>query len=116
MVIVNGNSGSSHVHQTLPVNTSGNATLTPSFQQNEEKSIQEDNKMNDQQQQQQQQSKNDDRTNLIINYLPQSMTEKELYSMFVTIGPVESCRVMKDYKVIFALKLGFVWSSLIFIS
>lgn len=39
------------------------------------------------------------RTNLIINYLPQSMTEKELYSMFVTIGPVESCRVMKDYKV-----------------
>lgn len=40
------------------------------------------------------------RTNLIINYLPQTMTEKELYSMFVTIGPVESCRVMKDYKVI----------------
>lgn len=46
------------------------------------------------------QSKSDEpRTNLIINYLPQSMTEKELYSMFVTIGPVESCRVMKDYKV-----------------
>lgn len=60
--------------------------------------------MNDQQQQQTQQvpqhnSYNDDRTNLIINYLPQTMTEKELYSMFVTIGPVESCRVMKDYKV-----------------
>lgn len=28
------------------------------------------------------------------------MNEKELYSLFVTIGPVESCRVMKDYKVI----------------
>ena len=27
------------------------------------------------------------------------MTEKDLYSLFVTIGPVESCRVMKDYKV-----------------
>lgn len=55
-----------------------------------------------QRQQQQQLSKGngmDSRTNLIINYLPQSMTEKELYSMFVTIGPVESCRVMKDYKV-----------------
>lgn len=38
-------------------------------------------------------------TNLIINYLPQTMTEKELFSMFVTIGPVESCRVMKDNKV-----------------
>ena len=39
------------------------------------------------------------KTNLIINYLPQHMTDKELYSMFVTIGPVQSCRVMKDYKV-----------------
>ena len=43
--------------------------------------------------------KNEAKTNLIINYLPQNMTEKELYSMFVTIGPVESCRVMKDFKV-----------------
>lgn len=39
-------------------------------------------------------------TNLIVNYLPQSMTDKELFSMFVTIGPVESCRVMRDNKVI----------------
>ncbi|PSN30343.1 Protein sex-lethal [Blattella germanica] len=44
------------------------------------------------------QVKNEGKTNLIINYLPQNMTEKELYSMFVTIGPVESCRVMKDFK------------------
>lgn len=53
------------------------------------------------QQQQQQQTKGHEepRTNLIINYLPQNMNEKELYSLFVTIGPVESCRVMKDYKV-----------------
>lgn len=43
--------------------------------------------------------KSEGKTNLIINYLPQNMTEKELYSMFVTIGPVESCRVMKDFKV-----------------
>lgn len=56
-----------------------------------------------QQAQQQQQTKGNEepRTNLIINYLPQSMTEKDLYSLFVTIGPVESCRVMKDYKVCF---------------
>lgn len=39
------------------------------------------------------------RTNLIVNYLPQTMTDKELFSMFVTIGPVESCRVMKNHKV-----------------
>lgn len=39
------------------------------------------------------------RTNLIVNYLPQNMTEKELYAMFCTVGALESCRVMKDYKV-----------------
>nr|CAD7432205.1 unnamed protein product [Timema monikensis] len=47
-------------------------------------------------------------TNLIINYLPQSMTEKELYGMFVTIGPVESCRVMKDFKTGYSYGFGFV--------
>lgn len=49
----------------------------------------------------------DDKTNLIINYLPQHMTDKELYSMFVTIGPVQSCRVMKDFKVNNALAVFF---------
>ncbi|XP_078042995.1 protein sex-lethal isoform X2 [Augochlora pura] len=59
---------------------------------------------------QQQQSKNIDepRTNLIINYLPQCMTEKDLYSLFVTIGPVESCRVMRDYKSGYSYGFGFV--------
>ncbi|XP_008476189.1 sex-lethal homolog isoform X2 [Diaphorina citri] len=47
-------------------------------------------------------------TNLIINYLPQTMTEKELFSMFVTIGPVESCRVMKDNKTGYSYGFGFV--------
>ncbi|KOB71580.1 Sex-lethal isoform 2, partial [Operophtera brumata] len=41
---------------------------------------------------------NKDKTNLIVNYLPQSMTEKDLYGMFMNIGPIESCRVMKDFK------------------
>ncbi|XP_011699159.1 PREDICTED: sex-lethal homolog isoform X1 [Wasmannia auropunctata] len=61
-------------------------------------------------QQQQQQIKGNDepRTNLIINYLPQNMNEKELYSLFVTIGPVESCRVMKDYKTGYSYGFGFV--------
>ncbi|XP_017754531.1 PREDICTED: sex-lethal homolog isoform X3 [Eufriesea mexicana] len=63
-----------------------------------------------QQQSQQQQTKGNEepRTNLIINYLPQSMTEKDLYSLFVTIGPVESCRVMKDYKTGYSYGFGFV--------
>jgi protein sex-lethal len=39
------------------------------------------------------------KTNLIINYLPQGMTEKELFAMFCTIGTIDSCKVMKDFKV-----------------
>lgn len=38
-------------------------------------------------------------TNLIINYLPQSMTDKKLHQMFTQIGQIEACRVMKDVKV-----------------
>lgn len=48
------------------------------------------------------------RTNLIVNYLPQSMTEKDLYAMFVSVGPIESCRVMKDYKTGYSYGFGFV--------
>lgn len=46
--------------------------------------------------------------NLIVNYLPQHMTERELYSMFVTVGPVENCRVMKDIKTGYSYGYGFV--------
>lgn len=38
-------------------------------------------------------------TNLIVNYLPQDMTDRELYSLFRPSGPIESCRIMRDYKV-----------------
>lgn len=38
-------------------------------------------------------------TNLIINYLPQDMNERELHALFSAIGPVETCRVMRDFKV-----------------
>jgi protein sex-lethal len=48
------------------------------------------------------------KTNLIVNYLPQSMTEKDLYAMFMSIGPIESCRVMKDFKVSTGLSIVYV--------
>ena len=40
------------------------------------------------------------RTNLIINYLPQNLTESELFKMFVTIGTVTNCKIMRDFRVI----------------
>ena len=35
-------------------------------------------------------------TNLIINYLPQEMTEDELRTLFSSVGPLESCKLIRD--------------------
>nr|AGC79110.1 sex-lethal [Nilaparvata lugens] len=45
---------------------------------------------------------------LIINYLPQDFGDKELYGLFSTIGPIESCRVMRDNKTNYSYGFGFV--------
>ncbi|XP_043517432.1 sex-lethal homolog isoform X7 [Frieseomelitta varia] len=112
-----------NTQQPEPLNSQPPTTDQQELQnQTSQKIEQEFSKMTDQQeqqsqpqqqqqvqQQQQMQIKNEEpRTNLIINYLPQSMTEKDLYSLFVTIGPVESCRVMKDYKTGYSYGFGFV--------
>jgi RNA recognition motif-containing protein len=44
-------------------------------------------------------TENGPRNNLIVNYLPQNMTDKDLYSLFSPFGPLDSCRIMRDYKV-----------------
>ncbi|KAJ8342008.1 hypothetical protein SKAU_G00319360 [Synaphobranchus kaupii] len=38
----------------------------------------------------------DAKTNLIVNYLPQSMTQDELRSLFCSIGEVESAKLIRD--------------------
>lgn len=35
-------------------------------------------------------------TNLIVNYLPPTMSEGDVKDLFETIGPVQSCKVIKD--------------------
>ena len=35
-------------------------------------------------------------TNLIVNYLPPTMTEDEVRNLFVTVGPIQSCKVIKE--------------------
>lgn len=47
-------------------------------------------------------------TNLIVNYIPQDMSERELYSMFSTMGPIESCRIMRDLKSGYSYGFGFI--------
>ena len=38
----------------------------------------------------------DSKTNLIVNYLPQNMTQEEIRSLFSSIGEVESCKLVRD--------------------
>lgn len=38
----------------------------------------------------------DSKTNLIVNYLPQSMSQDELRSLFTSIGEVESAKLIRD--------------------
>ncbi len=38
----------------------------------------------------------DSKTNLIVNYLPQGMTQEEIRSLFSSLGEVESCKLIRD--------------------
>ncbi|VDK67355.1 unnamed protein product [Litomosoides sigmodontis] len=35
-------------------------------------------------------------TNLIINYLPQNMTQEEVHALFSTLGEIDSCKLVRD--------------------
>ncbi|KAM4724473.1 ELAV-like protein 1a isoform 3-T3 [Anableps anableps] len=50
----------------------------------------------------------DAKTNLIVNYLPQSMTQDELRSLFNSIGEVESAKLVRDKMAGHSLGYGFV--------
>ncbi len=47
-------------------------------------------------------------TNLIVNYLPQSMTEEEFKALFSAIGFVDSCKLIKDKTSSVSLGYGFI--------
>ena len=50
----------------------------------------------------------EDRTNLIINYLPQNMSDMELYSLFAECGPIQSAKIMRDKSSGYSFGYGFV--------
>ncbi|XP_077295728.1 protein elav-like [Arctopsyche grandis] len=41
-------------------------------------------------------SPKESKTNLIVNYLPQTMTQEEIRSLFSSVGEVESCKLIRD--------------------
>ncbi len=47
-------------------------------------------------------------TNLIINYLPQTMTQDEIKDLFGSIGTIESCKLVRDKTTGQSLGYGFV--------
>nr|QEN98432.1 Elav1 [Phascolion cryptum] len=50
----------------------------------------------------------DNKTNLIVNYLPQTMTQEEIRNLFTRIGEVESCKLIRDKTTGQSLGYGFV--------
>ena len=36
------------------------------------------------------------KTNLIVNYLPQNMTQDDIRTLFSSIGEIESCKLIRD--------------------
>jgi len=57
------------------------------------------------------------KTNLIVNYLPQTMTQEEIRSLFSSIGEVESCKLIRDkvtgkLKVVNQLNLAVIYKIL----
>ncbi|CAG5897942.1 unnamed protein product [Menidia menidia] len=53
-------------------------------------------------------STDDSKTNLIVNYLPQNMTQEEFKSLFGSIGEIESCKLVRDKITGQSLGYGFV--------
>ncbi|XP_070144778.1 sex-lethal homolog isoform X2 [Drosophila kikkawai] len=63
---------------------------------------------NSNQQQHQQQLDRSSATNLIINYLPQDMSDRELFNLFSGCGPINTCKIMRDFKTGYSFGYGFV--------
>jgi ELAV/HuD family splicing factor len=53
-------------------------------------------------------SSNESKTNLIVNYLPQTMSSEDLKTIFQTIGPIESYKLIRDKPTQQSLCFGFV--------
>jgi len=48
------------------------------------------------------------KTKLIVNYLPQNMTDEEFFAMFSKCGAVSNCRIMRNVRTNYSFGYGFV--------
>lgn len=49
-----------------------------------------------------------DKTKLIVNYIPQFTTEEDLAVVFTQVGPVENIRIMRNFRTGYSFGYGFV--------
>lgn len=54
------------------------------------------------------QSDDNDKTNLIVNYLPQQMTDEEFEELFKKFGPMKSCKIVRNRVSGYSYGFGFV--------
>ena len=60
-----------------------------------------------------------EKTNLIVNFVPQAMTDKEIYTLFSTFGDIESCRLIKNqltsnfyfFVILLSYTVCFLWNN-----
>ena len=50
----------------------------------------------------------ENKTNLIVNYIPQSYTDAEFKALFATIGPTKSCKICRHKSTGYSYGFGFV--------
>ena len=50
----------------------------------------------------------DPRTNLIVNYLPQSFSDEDFYSLFGQIGPIANAKIARDVSTGYSFGYGFI--------
>ncbi|RWS30968.1 hypothetical protein B4U80_07873 [Leptotrombidium deliense] len=51
---------------------------------------------------------NEDKSNLIINYLPQTLSDEEFRNIFERIGPLKSARIIRNRQTNYSFGFGFV--------
>lgn len=74
----------------------GNTTSPTNIANNSSNSSSSNNNNNEADQEMMSNSQEESKTNLIVNYLPQTMTQEEMRSLFASIGELESCKLIRD--------------------
>lgn len=86
MMTTSSSTGNTMVEGQQQQQQNGGAATAQNTQNNNNPNANNNNNNND----------TDPKTNLIVNYLPQTMSQEDIRALFVTFGEVESCKLIRD--------------------